>query len=88
MEKKNRKIIAKALGVFTWSGCMKYIISCLETVNAGQIQSAQLTKENGDRYLDIVAEDGKRYRMYLSQNNSVEAVKDLDTGEWPVRSYR
>ena len=88
MEKKNRKIIAKALGVFTWSGCMRSITSCLETVNAGQIRGAVLTKENGDRYLDITAGDDKRYRMYLSQNNSVEAVKDLDTGEWPVRSYR
>ncbi len=88
VEKANKNIIAKALGVFTWSSGVKSILSSLDTINAGRIQSAELTKENDDRYLDIVTEDDKRYRIYLSKNNNVEAVKDLDTGEWPVKSYR
>ena len=88
VDKTNRKIIAKALGVFTWSGCMKYLLSCLETIEAGQIQAAELTENNGDRYLEITAQNNKRYRIYLSKNNGVQGVKDLDSGEWPIKLFK
>lgn len=88
MNEKNRTLIADALGVNENSRNIRFILSSLNTVGAGQIQSAEVTEEDGEKVIKVVAEDGIDYQIYLSENGSVEAVKNLTTGEWPVQSER
>jgi len=64
------------------------IISALNSVKAGNIKSATPSTENNDKVLDVVSEDGAKYRIYLTGNLTVEAVKNMDTGEWAIKSSR
>lgn len=84
----NRTIIAKALGVEENNRNIRFILSSLKTIDAGQIQSAEMAEENGEKVINLVAEDSTEYRIYLSERRSVEAVKNLVTGEWSIRSDR
>lgn len=88
VEKSNRKIIARALHVTRFNSGLPYILNSLTVIEAGQIQSAKTTQVDGEKVLDIVAEDGTEFRIYLSSSGSVDAVKNLTTGEWPIASYR
>lgn len=88
LNEENRKLIADALGIEENSRNIRFMLSCLDTINAGKLQSAELSEDNGERLLNVVAEDGTRYQIYLTDRGSVEAVKNLDTGEWPVQSAR
>lgn len=84
----NRTIIAEALGVEENNTNIRFILSSLDVINAGQIQSAKLTEIDGEKVINIVAEDGTDYRMYLSRSGTVVAVENLTTSEWPIRSER
>ena len=64
------------------------IISALDSIKAGNIKSATQSTENNDKVLDVVSEDGAKYRIYLTGNLTVEAVKNMDTGEWVITSSR
>ena len=64
------------------------IISALDSIKAGNIISATPSTENSDKVLDIVSEDGAKYRIYLTKNLAVEAVKNMDTGDWVITSER
>lgn len=88
VEKNNRKIIARALHVTRFNSGLPYILNSLAVIEAGRIQSAKTTQVDGERVLDIVAEDGTEFRIYLSGSGSVDAVKNLTTGEWPIASCR
>ena len=84
----NRTIIAEALGVEENNTNIRFILSSLDVINAGQIQSAKLTEIDGEKVINVVAEDDQDYRIYLSRSGSVVAVENLTTGEWPIRSER
>lgn len=88
VDANNRAIIAKAVGIEENDRKMRFILSALNTISAGQIQSAEAAEEDGEKVIKLVAEDGINYCIYLSGSGSVEAVKNLDTGEWPVKSER
>lgn len=88
VETSNRTIMAEAVGIEENDRKMRFILSTLNTISAGQIQSAVADEENGEKVVNLVAEDGTNYCIYLSKSGSVEAVKNLDTGEWPVKSER
>lgn len=64
------------------------IISALDSIKAGNIQRATPSTENSDKVLDVVSEDGAKYRIYLTKNLTVEAVKNMDTGDWVITSER
>lgn len=64
------------------------IISALDSIKAGNIQRATPSTENSDKVLDVVSEDGAKYRIYLTKNLTVEAVKNMDTGAWVITSER
>lgn len=84
----NRTIIAEALQIDESSRSIRFILSCLNTIGAGQIQSAESIEVEGEKAIDLIAEDSTNYRIYISGSGSVEAVKNLDTCEWPIRSER
>ena len=88
MEASNRTIIAEALGVDENNRNIRFILSSLDTICAGKIQSAEATEVDGEKVLNLVAEDGTDYRIFLSGSGSVEAVENLATGEWPIQSNR
>ena len=88
IDANNRTIIAEAVGIEENDRTMRFILSTLDTISAGQIQSAETAEEDGEKVINLVAEDGTNYCIYLSGNGSVEAVKNLDTGEWPVKSEK
>lgn len=84
VDANNRTIIAEALDIEENDRNMRFILSTLNTISAGQIQSAEAAEEDGEKVINLVAEDGTNYCIYLSKSGSVEAVKNLDTGQWPV----
>lgn len=88
VDANNRTIIAEAVGIEENDRTMRFILSTLDTISAGQIQSAETAEEDGEKVINLVAEDGTNYCIYLSRSGSIEAVKNLDTGEWPVKSER
>lgn len=88
MDTNNKTIIAKALGVKEDARAIRFIINSLHTIDAGQIQSAELAEVDGEKVINLVAEDDTDYRIYLSKNGNVEAVKNLSTGDWPIQSAK
>lgn len=88
VEAANRTVLAGALGIDENARSIRFILNSLNAIHVGRILKAELTEENTERVLDIVAENDIIYRVYLSRNNSVEAVKDLTTGEWLIQSER
>ncbi len=84
----NRTMIAEALHIDENSRSIRFILGCLNTIGVGQIQSAESIVAEGEKAIDLIAEDGTNYRIYLSGSGSVESVKNLDTNEWPIRSDR
>lgn len=84
----NRTIIAEALGVEENNRNIRFILSSLNTINAGRIKSAEVAGVEGEKVINLVAEDGTDYRIYLSGSGSVEAVENLTTGEWAIQSER
>lgn len=88
-EASNRKILAEAIGIDENDGSMKYNLEKLKKIDAGRIQSAvKGMTEDGEEYIDIIAEDGTNFRMYLMGGYSVMDVENLDTGEWVIMNYR
>ncbi len=88
VDANNRTIIAEAIGIEENDRKMRFILSTLNTISVGLIQSAEAAEDDGEKVINLVAEDGTNYCIYLSRSGSVEAVKNLDTGEWPVKSER
>ncbi len=85
--RSNRKLIADTLGVND-DNILIPILYALNTVKAGRICKATCTRDDPDVYLDVVSEDGRNLRLYLSQNYSMMDVQNLDTGEWLITSQR
>ncbi len=88
VERSNRAIIADALGADENARSIRFIMNSLNTINVGRIQSAELTQENGEAVLDLITEDQKNYRIYLTGSKKVDSIKDLTTGEWLITSDR
>ena len=88
VEEKNREMIAQALEIETEDRNIRFILAALDTVHAGKLQSAKATEKDGEKTLEVLAEDGVSYRIYLTGSGSVEAVENLVTGEWPVQSQQ
>lgn len=94
----NRAIIAAALGIDEEERSIGYILESLGVIGAGEIRSAEISVVDlqnaddsivdGENALHVVAEDGTNYLLYLSGSGSVEAVENMDTGEWPIQSER
>ena len=85
--RSNRKLIVDTLGVND-DNILIPILYALNTVKAGRICKATCTRDDPDVYLDVVSEDGRNLRLYLSQNYSMMDVQNLDTGEWLITSQR
>ena len=90
MNEINRTIIAQVLGVEEDHIKIRYILSCLDTIQAGQIQTAEIVEvnESDENVIHIVAEDGTNYQMGLSRGFGVMYVQNIDTGEYPIQSER
>ena len=89
IEETNRKLIAEALEIDENDRSLKYTLAAVKNIGAGKIQSAVFgTNDDGEEYVDIVAEDGTNYRLYLLGGYIVSEIKNLDTGEWPMKSYQ
>ena len=88
VEEKNREMIAQALEIETEDRNIRFILAALDTVHAGKLQSAKAIEKDVEKTLEVLAEDGVSYRIYLTGSGSVEAVENLVTGEWPVQSQQ
>lgn len=84
----NRALIAEAISDDENSRSIRFILECLNTIGAGVIQSAESIEVEGEKAIDLIAEDGTNYRIYLSSSGGVESVKNLDTNEWTIQSER
>ena len=87
-ESVNRTIIAEALGIDEESRNIRFLLSSLNTIGAGQIQKAEKGNENGEDVLLVVAEDNTNYCIYLTGSGKVDAVRNMDTGDWVITSQR
>ena len=85
---ENRTIIAKALGITEDSRNIRFILNGLNAIGVGQIRQAELVQENGEDCIRLISEDATEYVVYLSRSGNIEAVQNLTTGEWPMKSER
>lgn len=81
-------MIAEALEIEDDDRSLRFILSSLNTINAGQIQRAKVVESEEGRLILLVAEGGTNYKVYLTGNGSVDAVENMDTGEWPIQSIK
>lgn len=88
VSEKNREMIAEALEIDKDSRNIRFILGALDTIHAGKLQSVKAVDMDGEQTLEVLAEDGVSYRIYLSGNGSVNAVENLVTGEWPIQSQK
>ena len=84
----NRTIISNALKTDEDKRSIHFILNSLDVIGVTQITEAEVAEENGEKVLDLISDSQKRYRFYLSDSDSVEAVKDLDSGAWLIKSER
>ena len=87
-ESHNRTLIANALLLDEGARSVNFILKSFVAIEAGKLQSAELVQENGENMLDIISESQHKYRIFLSGNNTVEAIKDITTGEWLITSEK
>lgn len=87
-ELHNRIILAEALGWHDNNPSLKYFIAHLRNIEAGKIQSAERFESDNDKYLKVIAEDGTEFWILLTSGDSVDAIKNVNTGEWVVQSRR
>ena len=85
---QNRTMLAQALGVPEDQRNIRFLLGALETVEAGKIQSAELTEADGAEVLRVVGEDGTQLDIYLTGSGKVEGVKNPETGEWLITSEK
>lgn len=88
VDNSNRAIIATALNIDPNSRNIRFILSTLNTIDAGTIQKAEFLEENSQQILNIISEEGTPFSIYLTKNGSVDAVKNTKTGEWVIQSSR
>ena len=88
MDANNRKMIAELLQVEENHRSLRFILNGLNAVGAGRVQEAETEDASGEKVIWITAENGMIYRVYLSGSNGVDAIENVTTGEWPVRSER
>ncbi len=88
VDAQNRAMLAQALGVPEDQRNIRFLLGALETVEAGQIRSAELTEADGAEVLRVVGEDGTQLDIYLTGSGKVEGVKNPETGEWLITSER
>ena len=74
--------------IFVFRPLLLFELFCSGRGPDGQIQSAELHETNKEKVLDIIAEDNTKYQIYLSDSNKVEAIKNIDTDEWVIKSER
>ncbi len=85
--KKNKSLIAEALGRED-DYRLETILKALVYVNAGELRKATCSENDLDIYLDVVAEDGRNLRIFLSKYYSLEDIQNRDTGEWLINSQK
>ena len=81
VEENNRTILGEAMDIDQTSHDLDDIITTLKKYKAGKIQSVKYTTD-GDRILNIIAEDGTEYLFYLNGSCYPESIKNVTTGEW------
>ena len=86
VEFDNSGIVAEALGIAEDDRKLKFILRGIDAANVGKVTEAQMGQEDGSNVLDLVSEDGVKYRVYLSGSLSVEGLKNLDTEEWLIKT--
>lgn len=84
----NRKKVADALETDEKNRRVECVLNCLATLETGVVQNVTPGEDMGDKVLDIISENGTNYRIYLKNSGNVSAVKNLDTEEWPIKSFR
>ena len=85
--RKNKSLIAEALGMED-DYRLEPILKALVFVNAGELRKATCSENDLDIYLDVVAEDGRNLRIFLSKYYSLEDIQNRDTGEWLITSQQ
>lgn len=90
----NRELFAEVLSLPADAGQLDRLMAALDYLETGDLQSAELVSEDdpllypNNYFLYFVAEDGTNYRMIITEHFSIEAVQNVDTGEWVMTSYR
>lgn len=85
---ENIEKIASAVGKKKDSRDVVSIEKSLRVIKAGKIQAAEFRNEDGEDIVNIIAEDGTIFKVYLNPSGSVDVVKNLDTGKWEIQSYK
>ena len=88
VETHNRELISELTGVSSTSHDLDYLIGALKKYGAGEIQSIEYVGDPSDMIFDIISEDGTEFKVYLTIYYKVEAVQNVTTGEWLMRSIR
>lgn len=88
VDAKNRTVIAAALGIDENNRSIRFLLRALNTVGAGEIRKAEAFEENGERRMDVVAQDGTPFRFYLTRSNGIDGVQNLTTEEWVISAAR
>ena len=85
---KNARMIADALNIDADSRSIRFIANSLDAINVGTIRSAEIEESDGEKVLNIINEEDVSYSVYLSDSQKVEAIKNVTTGEWVMKSDR
>lgn len=88
MEEHNRSLVAKALNVCEDDRSLPFFLARFDMHKMGRIQKAVASEDQGRQVLDVVAEDGTNYRIYVSAIGNPGSGKNMDTGKWIFRSVR
>jgi len=81
-------MIANALNIDADSRSIRFIVNSLDAINVGTIRSAEIEESDGEKVLNIINEEDVSYSVYLSDSQKVEAIKNVTTGEWVMKSDR
>ena len=69
---------------------VRSVMTILDMIEAGQLAGAEIEdgEAEGEKVLSVYTEDETLYRIYISASGSVDAVRNMDSGEWVLRSNR
>ena len=85
---KDIEMIADTLSADKTDGGVENIVAHLNNLQTGSLDNVKLILEDDQKKLDITTKVGREFVVLINNNYHVEAIMDVQKGEWVVKSEK
>ena len=85
---KDIEMIADTLSAEITDRGVENIVAHLNNLQTGSLDNVKLILEDDQKKLDITTKAGREFAVLINNNYHVEAIMDVQKGEWVVKSEK